>query len=202
MARKHDMPQGEMPVAELLHRCLRGDDQAKALLFAEYADLARRAVIRKLAALGLLHARRSEVADICHDLFERILADNCRMLARLHKPASINAWLVTVAQNLTVDYVRKWARRAKTDATAAAAIPPVVRETPARYAIRRETKIELAQKLESLPPVDRLILEMFFVQGLKYGEIAEVTGLNINSVAAKLRRSKKKLRALIEKDED
>jgi len=197
MASKHDMPQDKMPVAELLHRCLRGDDQAKALLFSEYADLARRAVTRKLAALGLLRTRRSEVADICHDLFERILADNCRMLARLHKPASINAWLVTIAQNLTVDYVRKWSRRAAIDATAT---PPVVRETPARYAIRRETKNELAQKLEALPPIDRLILELFFVQGLKYCEIAEVTGLNINSVAAKLRRSKKKLRALIEKE--
>ncbi|MCJ7837590.1 MAG: hypothetical protein MUP61_00040, partial [Burkholderiales bacterium] len=100
MASKNKIPQVEMPVAELVERCLCGDDQAKALLFAEYADLARRAVVRKLAALGLLQTRRSEVADICHDLFERILADNCRMLERLHKPASINAWLVTVAQNL------------------------------------------------------------------------------------------------------
>ena len=200
MANKHDTTKVEMPVAELVHRCLCGDDQAKALLFAEYAGLARRAVVRKLATLGLLQTRRSEVGDICHDLFERILADNCRMLARLHKPASINAWLVTIAQNLTVDYIRKWSRRAKIDATAAAAIPSVVRETPARYAIRSEIKKDLAQKLDSLPPVDRLILEMFFVQGLKYCEIAEVTGLNINSVAAKLRRSKKKLRALLKED--
>jgi RNA polymerase sigma factor (sigma-70 family) len=200
MASRNDIPQVEMPVAELVLRCLRGDDQAKALLFAEYADLARRAIVRKLAALGLLQTRRSEIADICHDLFERILADNCRMLGRLHKPASINAWLVTVAQNLTVDYVRKWSRRARIDATAAAAIPSVVRETPARYAIRSETRTDLARKLDSLAPVDRLILDMFFVQGLKYCEIAEVTGLNINSVAAKLRRSKKKLRALMEED--
>ena len=200
MDRKSETPEVEAPVAELVRRCLCGDDQAKALLFAEYADLARRAVVRKLAAFGLLNTRRSEVGDICHDLFERILADNCQMLGRLHKPASINAWLVTVAQNLTVDYVRKWSRSARMNATAAAAIPSVVRETPECYAIRSETKNELEQKLDSLPPVDRLILDLFFVQGLKYCEIAEVTGLNINSVAAKLRRSKKKLRALMEQD--
>jgi RNA polymerase sigma-70 factor (ECF subfamily) len=200
MASKQDTSRAEMPVAELVQRCLCGDDQAKALLFAEYAELAKRAVIRKLASLGLLNTRRSEVGDICHDMFERILANNCQMLARLHKPASINAWVVTVAQNLTVDHVRKWSRRAKIDAAVAADAPSVVRETPARYAIRSEAKNELARKLDSFPPVDRLILEMFFVQGLKYCEIAEVTGLNINSVAAKLRRSKQKLRTLMEKD--
>jgi RNA polymerase sigma factor (sigma-70 family) len=67
-------------------------------------------------------------------------------------------------------------------------------------AIRREAQTELDEKLRALPPVDRLIVELFFMQGLKYCEIAEVTGLNINSVSAKLRRSKQKLRALMERD--
>ncbi len=194
------MPQVQTPVAELVRKCLSGDDQAKALFFAEYAELARRAVVRKLAVLGVLNSRRSEVGDICHDLFERILADNCRMLAHLHNPARLNAWLVTVAQNLAVDYVRKWSRRAEIDATVVAAAPCVVRETPAAYAIRSEAQHALEQTLDSLPPADRLILDLFFMQGLKYCEIAEVTGLNINSVSAKLRRSKQKLRALMKED--
>lgn len=191
---------GGIAVAELIARCLRGDDQAKALLFSEYAPLARRAVARKLAHLGLLPTHRSEIGDICHDLFERLLTDDCRMLTRLHNPASINAWLTTVAQNLTVDYARKWSRRAKLDTSAAAATPALVRETPARYAISREQTDRLAQKLSSLLPIDRLVLELFFIQGLKYSEIAEITGLNINSVSAKLRRTKQKLRVLMKEE--
>jgi len=200
MQTKH-MSNPETPVAELVAGCLSGDDRAKALFFAEYADLARRAVAKKLAALGLLHTRRTEVADICHDLFVRLFANNCQMLSRLHKPASINSWLVTVAQNLTVDYARKWTRRAKLDASIAATAPAVVRETPARYAINRERSRQLTQKLEQLPPLDRLVLEMFFLEGLKYAEIAEITGLNINSVSAKLRRTKSKLRTMMTEEE-
>lgn len=201
MANISQPQEAESPVARLVHRCLSGDDQAKATLFADYSELARRAVSRKLAELGLLQSRRSEVADICHDLFARILNDNCSMLARLHKPASLNAWLVTVAQNLTVDYARKWTRRARIDAAIAAGAPAVVRETPARYAVRRERNQRLEKMLQGLPPLDRLVLEMFFVHGLKYAEIAEMTGLNINSVSAKLRRTKTKLRNLMTEEE-
>lgn len=194
-------PGPETPVAELVARCLNGDDQAKALFFAEYADLARRAVANKLAALGLLHTRRTEVADICHDLFVRLFANECRMLGRLHKPDSINSWLVTVAQNLTVDYARKWTRRARLDATMAAEEPAVVRETPAKYAISRERSRSLTRKMDELPPLDRLVLQMFFLEGMKYAEIAEITGLNINTVAAKLRRTKSKLRTMMTEEE-
>jgi RNA polymerase sigma-70 factor (ECF subfamily) len=187
------------PTARLVRQCIEQDDAAKARFYNQYYELVSRAVSRKLHTLGQTTLLKSEIADICNDIFSRILVGTCPLLRKLHCPASLNAWLMVVSQNHTVDYVRKWQSVTRIP-VAAVCERPADYDDGGRRAVRSERARALASRLASLSDTERIILDMFFVQGLKYMEISEITGLNINTVSAKLRRAKLKLRRLLEKE--
>jgi RNA polymerase sigma factor (sigma-70 family) len=69
-----------------------------------------------------------------------------------------------------------------------------------QQAITGEREVMLTKCLSALSDEERLILTLFFVHGRKYIEIAAMTGRNINTVSAKLRRAKVKLRRLLEEE--
>ena len=178
--------------------CLRGNDQARALFYVQYARLVHRAVSRKLSSLATPRPLQSEVEDICGEVFARIFAQGCRALSQLRNPESINAWLVTLAQHSTVDYLRKWSE-------AVDPYPEQTRETPSSYGSDCEEKVSASERnlvlgkcLAQLSEQERLIVNLFYVEGLKYAEIAEIMSMNINTMSAKLRRAKGKLRKLLE----
>lgn len=190
-------------VSELIERCVRGDDQAQAFFYTEYAQLVERAVTRTLTSVlagsdGQGVPLRSEVDDICSEVFTRIFTDNCRVLTQLRNPHSIHAWLVTLSRNRTVDYIRKWSGRGAVEVAEARERPISYGQDAHEKAVANEREGVLRMCLECLSPGDRLVLELFFVQGLRYTEIAEVMGLNINTAAARLRRAKEKLRKQLE----
>ncbi len=192
----------EQDLPELIARCASGDDESWARFCQEYLELVRRAVCRKLATLGADASLWSDADDICNNVFERLLANNCRALRRVRNPKSIDAWLVAVAQNQTVDFIRQHASRERLQAA-------VSREPVARYgasvaeeAVRGEQNATLQEGLSSMAPQDRLVLELYFLHGQKYAEIASMLGLNINTLSARLRRAKDKLRRLLEENCD
>ena len=191
---------GANDVAGLIACCVRGDDQAQARFYAEFAGLVRCAVVRKLGATGAYDALRSDVDDMCNEVFARLFADDCRLLRRLHKPRSIQAWLMTIAQNHAVDQVRKWGVRWRTQAVAKETHEQRYNEGPDARAIASERLALLNKHLNALSYHERLVLDLFFVQGLKHVEIARVLGININTASARLRRAKAKLRNLVEED--
>jgi len=184
------------PPETLLRRCIAGDDAAKAHFFTEYRPLVARAIARKLAACG--HAGSGpEVEDLCHDLFLRLLSPPCPMLQRLHKPTALNAWLVTVAQNHAVDHIRREIRRGQIESSLAREEAAPYGEAPPRVMMEEATALVRA-RLAELSDHERIILELFFLHGMKYTEIAEMMRMNINTVSARLRRGKLKLRKLFD----
>ena len=189
-----------LDVAELIERCLQGDGQAQAEFYTEYHRLIERAITRKLVRSVGAAAAQSDVEDIRHEVFERLLGDNCSRLRRLKKPQSIDAWLITVAGNHTIDYLRQRARETRLHASMAHESHEPYYTSPADEAMADERNRRLAERFAELSDQDRLILDLFFVQGLRYAQLAEVLGLNINTASARLRRAKAKLRRLLEED--
>ncbi len=189
-------------IGELITRCVEGDDGAKAWFYTEYNELVERAITRKLARVTGISPVQSDVEDIRDEVFMRLLGNTNSPLQRLRRPEAISAWLMTVAGNHTVDYVRQWSRRMHLHASVAKESHAEYWGNPAEEAIAHERSALLDERLARLPPQDRLILDLFFMQGLKYAEIAEVLDLNINTVSARLRRAKAKLRRLLEEDRD
>jgi len=191
---------GTDEAARLVAQCVQGDDQAQARFYAAYDELIRCAVIRKLIAAGVYDVLRADVDDMCNEVFARVFADDCRLLRRLHQPRSLRAWLMTVAQHHAVDQIRKWGSRWRTQAAARDVDEERYGPSPETHAVASERRDLLNKRLAGLAHHERLVLDLFYVQGLKHAEMAEVLGLNINTASARLRRAKAKLRSLLEED--
>lgn len=186
----------------LIAQCLDGDDEAQAKFYTEYNELVERAIMRKLASTTGMAPLRADVEDIRNEVFARLLRKESSPLRRLRKPGAINAWLITVAANYTVDHIRRWSRRMEVQACAASEVGTPYNKSPDEEAIAGERTALLDEGLSQLADGDRLILELFFVQGLKYVEIAEMLDMNINTVSTRLRRAKTKLRHLLKEGLD
>lgn len=186
----------------LIARCVQGDTAAKAQFYDAFSDLVRTAVARKLAAVSdaedLTHI--VDVDDACHEIFVDLFADDCSVLGQLRKPGSIRAWLMTVAQNHVASYARRKRVEARGMKTVARELPAGYGATPEDLAISAEQLARLRSGLDELTDEDRLTLNLYFVHGLKYAEMAELLGLNINTLSARLRRAKEKLRKLYGED--
>lgn len=102
------------------------------------------------------------------------------------------AWLSRVATNLSYNHVRdEKSRRSK---------EPIVEEIEGINVISiedvaiRDSEIRLTRKiLNMLPPRDRMCLLLKF-SGYRYGEIADITGIEKGSVGQVLARAQKKFR--------
>lgn len=187
------------PLEDLIACCIRGDDDARAEFYVTYAEVIRRAVLRRLAQDAGNRRFMDEAEDVCHEVLEGLFSNGARALKRLHNPKSIDAWLVTVARNHTVTYLRKQSVRARTVHRAAEAATEYT-STPADTAISSETHELVHERLLELSAPEQLVVELYFVQDLTYAEIAAMLNQSINTVAARLRRAKTKLRKMLEED--
>lgn len=68
---------------------------------------------------------------------------------------------------------------------------------PSEYALDKELRKEVLNSLDKLPEKQRISILLFYYEGLKYNEIAEVMGTNIQDVANSLGRGRKKLKELL-----
>ncbi len=188
--------------AELVQRCLSGDAEAQAELCAEYAPLVQRAVLRQLTRLHATSGEFAHADDFAQEVLERLLIDNCRLLQKLHKPRSIHAWLVTLARRHVIDCLKRDATRTRYESAYVAEDTTPYRASPETEHVASERNASMHEALQALSDTDRIVLELYYVEGLRYVEIAEMLGLNINTCSARLRRAKAKLRALIEESSD
>jgi RNA polymerase sigma-70 factor (ECF subfamily) len=177
-------------VSALIEDCIRGSDAAKAQFYADHVAIIRRAVARTLRGSGV---GGFEVEDLTNEVFARLYENECHMFRRLYQPRSVNAWLVAIARHLAIDDLRR--RNARDRAVNS------LREEAGEYAVTvsqqamaSEERERVLESLAELETLDRLVLDLYFLQGLKYAEISDILSLNINTVAARIRRAKAKLR--------
>jgi RNA polymerase sigma-70 factor (ECF subfamily) len=119
--------------------------------------------------------------------------------------ASCRAWLFRIMVNTFRDHYRRRARMpemelvvveegfAGIDGEALATDAPgpdlLVEATFLRHAI--------AEAVLSLPPEVRIVVTLFFVEGMKYREIAEVAGCPIGTVMSRVARGRQLLQATL-----
>jgi len=187
-------------IERLLAECSQGKDEARAQFYNQFVGLVRHAIRR---ALGHPPPSNLEVDDLSHEVFVRLFHDNCRQLKQLENPGALNTWLVTVTRNYVLSVLRGESARERSHATMVSEQQEpynATREEPS--AITEERKKLLFNKLAALSGPDRLVLDLYYLHQLKYAEIAEILGQNINTVSARIRRAKIKLRVLLEEDSD
>jgi RNA polymerase sigma factor (sigma-70 family) len=118
-----------------------------------------------------------------------------RGIGRLQDPTRLRAWLFGIAHRRVMDRLRE-----RYAALPGADLDPdeVVDEQP--HPDRELEARELERGLHSLPPIEREVLSLFYLDELPLSEVAQVLVLPIGTVKSRLFRARKLLRNQITGD--
>ena len=189
---------GSKPIDELVRRAIIGDGTAfTALWDANITSI--RAYLRKTMK-GLDHFY---VEDICSKTFEKAFRQ-----IQSYDPSlgSFEVWLKRIAHNTALDVIDQETRRQRgyvfidDDSRNISVVDAIGdgEEDALEGIIKTETREETEQMVAGLPELYRDIAHKRLIEGMQYKEIAEETGLELNTVRTRIRRAKMMLDKMTE----
>lgn len=158
------------------------ENVAKRELDDEITDLFDRwrgALLRYLSTFGLSrHDSEEVIQEVFLSLVSHLQQDKAR--------TNLRGWLFRVAHHLGLKRREAGRKLAESDADLEELPHPSM--NPEEEFVTSQRQRRLAAVLDALPAQDRRCLYLR-AEGLRYREIAEVTGISLGSVAASLARS-------------
>jgi RNA polymerase sigma-70 factor (ECF subfamily) len=181
----------------LIRRCVSGDATAWRALMTQYGALVAHAVRTTLARV-LKTAEPGQVDDAAQAVWLALCDDGCRRLRGFESKSAFSTWLTVLATRRTLDYIRSEMRKGfLKQVHLDGEDRDLVKELQAPEAEERFSLDEiflLYDALERLPADDRLILKMYYLDGLSYRSIAAVLKVAPNTVSSYLLRAREKLK--------
>ena len=173
---------------ELLARVANGDQEAFEQLYEQTSSLLYALVLRIVGKPG-------DAADLLQEVYLEAWRKASNYDSARGAPM---AWLVTLARSRAIDWVRALAARGK-DVTASLDDTPVsylVAQDPDALDIRAasERQALVQASLKTLPPVQRLVIELAFYEGLTHTEISERLNVPLGTIKTRIRLAMEKLR--------
>jgi RNA polymerase sigma-70 factor (ECF subfamily) len=159
-----------------------GDRQAAEALFGRAAKLAYARAVK-------LTGNSDHAWDIAHDA----LICAIRQLPRLRKPDSFFAWLRAIVDRSAVEHHSALYRR-REDPLSAAYHLRSSEPGPAKAAERQALALQVRRAMESLPPRDRLVVELFYFEDMSCREVADFLKTSRDAVKMVLFRSRRQMR--------
>lgn len=165
----------------LAEGCARCDQRAQYLLYNQYVDIMYNTAYRYCF-------NKVVTEDILQITFSKVFASIQQYDA---EKGSLKSWIRRICINTTMDILKKEAKwEALWDGGWEVAGENIhFDEFDAEYILRL---------LEKLPHEQRLIFNLYEIEGYAHEEIAQMMGINVNSCRVYLSRAKKKLRKAIE----
>ncbi len=166
----------------LVRRALGGDQDSYRALVERYAG-AVRSIVRRM------DARTGTHDDLVQEVFMQAFA----MLPRLERPERFSSWLYQIARNRSLRQIDRDGRApgfvdlANLDPDLTAHEDLITNESP------------VMQTLASLPEEHRIALSLRHLEGMSLACMAEVLGLSVNGVNARLYRARKMLRSRLQR---
>lgn len=155
---------------------------------AEIADIFRLHHLRVFHYSLQLVGNRDDALDITQETFLRLH----RHWSRRDPDRPVAAWLYAIARNLAIDQLRKRGIRGET------AEDPNLADTlsrnPEGTASNSELRRQLWAAIQALPEHLREVLLLRDWHGMRYAEIAEITGVIPSTVTSRLYEARQRLR--------
>ena len=147
----------------------------------------------KVLAICYRYTRDYETAkDLTHDTMIRVMQNAHKY--RGENNSSIYSWIRRIAINLSIDYIRKTkAPDLSPKEEDLALIPEQLTES-----ILNVPRSALKSMIDSLPHTQRLIINMFCIDGYTHKEIAERLGITEKTSSSLLAKAKRKMNSKIE----
>lgn len=142
-------------------------------------------VWRTLRRFGVAEA---ELEDAAHEVFLVVH----RRLEEFDGAAAITTWLFAIARGIASNRRRGDARRIR---RVEHAPEPAPAPDPDAHLERRDAAAAVERFLDALPPDQRMVFELFEIEGLKAAEIAEALEANVNTIYTRLRAARQRFQA-------
>lgn len=152
--------------------------------FAVLVDRYRGPLVR--LAYRLTHDA-DEAKDIAQDAFLRAY----NRLEHFHPDRPFARWLFVIARNASLDAIR---RRHRAATYAAKDEAPLADPGPEELALRNDEASRVHAALDALPVKYRDVLDLYYLRGLRYREIALELAIPIGTVKTYISRAKRRLR--------
>lgn len=158
-----------------------GDRAAFRTLFDRYAPIFLRTMLRSLSS-------REEANDLVQQTFLQIH----RARLDFERDRSFRSWAFTIALNLKREYFRRVRRKPTLHLDDSAEVA-----TPA-FDQRFEARRSVSWALARLPEDQREIIELHWLEGLSFQEVAGCVGISEGAAKVRAHRAYTRLRALLD----
>lgn len=159
------------------------------------SDAVREGLIPLLPRLRrLARALAGQAAD-ADDLVQIVLERALARAAQWRPDAALDRWVFAIARNAWRDELR--ARGRSQHLFAAEEAGEMAAD---RASAQPAQQLELAMALAALPPDHREVVALVLVEGMSYGEAAELLEVPVGTVTSRLARARATLQAHLGKD--
>jgi len=185
----------------LVVRCQAGDEAAFEELVERYAPRLRYFVSKLLGSerqgrRSLQGGQRGGRSLQAEDCLQEVWLDVFRGLPRLADPQAFRAWIYRIARDRAFGHLRKGRRQEQ---------PLGEIDVPDEAAEEGEFSPEDAARihaaLDDLPPEQREVLVLRFLEEMSYDEIARVTGQPLGTVRSRIHYGKRALKRALHEDQ-
>lgn len=179
---------------DLIARYQQGDESALKMLIGRYG--------KRLFSYILISVKNRELAeDIFQDTFIKVI--NTIRSGNYREEGKFFQWIMRIANNLKIDYYRKVQKLPIFDANGEYDIFDLIgtmEDSAEQKLIREQIYCDLNKIVELLPPEQKEVLVMRIYQDYSFKEIADMTGVSINTALGRMRYALINLRKIIQKN--
>lgn len=166
---------------ELIEACQRGDQEAFAVLFEIHSE--------KVYSIALRYAGEEAAAtDIAQETFLKLLSH----IGQFRSDSRFDTWLYRLVVNSCLEHQRR-KRKLRPILDGLLDAVCAVQDTVLHELLRRERRDAVHEVVGKLPPDQRIVVILRYMEELTYEHIAEIVGCSIGTVASRLSRAHKVL---------
>jgi RNA polymerase sigma factor (sigma-70 family) len=182
-------------------------DQELILLYQQGNEASLEILIKRhqrnvYTAIYLLVKNRALAEDIFQEAFIKII--NTLRSDKYNEEGKFAPWAARVARNLTIDYIRKMKRDVTiTDSQGNDIFNyiTIAEESNEDKIIRNQSEHNIRQLVKKLPEEQRQVLIMRQWGDMSFQEIADATGVSINTALGRMRYALNNLRKMMEQQQ-
>lgn len=176
---------------DLVHQYINGHEQS-------LEELVRRHKSKIYTSIYLLVKDSYLAEDIFQDVFIKVI--KTLKAGRYNEEGKFLPWVIRIAHNLVIDHFRKEKRTPVVTTTEGFDIFEVLKfydESAEDRLIRDQTHRDLRELIHHLPTEQKEVLIMRHYGDLSFKEIADITGVSINTALGRMRYALSNLRKMM-----
>lgn len=178
----------------LVGKYLKGDEKALEILINRHSQRIYSFIFSKVCD-----------KDITEDIFQETFIKVIRTLkkGKYNEEGKFIPWVMRIAQNLVIDHFRKNVRMPKFEGTDDFNIFSVLGDSALnveKQIIKDQVESDVRLLIEQLPEDQKEVLVMRVYKDMSFKEIADTTGVSINTALGRMRYAIINMRKIIEKN--